>query len=300
MRSRRSLSRSGIAVAAILASFIAAPPAAAQGLLESLFGVFAPKPQPKVFAPPRREGSQFRGYGGHQNRANPFDSRRSRPAYASGGRYKTMCVRLCDGFYFPISSSARRREFYRDAEQCQAQCDSETRLFYMPRDAGSIEAARDQTGLYYEELRNAFLYRKKLDQSCSCRPQPWSVAERLRHERYALIEAGQVKDGEPLAGGAGAQGDMDQNKLGEGDIGAAEDGTIVEGGQVVAGGNGQDRVGPFEPSQAPVERRYVAAPSPPQPQPAFGLGTLFAGGVVWPSAGKPVKEKFLWPGDDGN
>ena len=288
MRSRRSLSRSGIAVAAILASFIAAPPAAAQGLLESLFGVFAPKPQPKVFAPPRREGSQFRGYGGHQNRANPFDSRRGRSGYASAGRYKTMCVRLCDGFYFPISSSARRREFYRDAEQCQAQCDSETRLFYMPRDAGSIEAARDQTGLYYEELRNAFLYRKKLDQSCSCRPQPWNVTERLRHERYALIEAGQVKEGEPLAGGDGAEGDT-----GEGDMGAAEAGKIVEGGQVFVGGNGHARVGPFE-------RRYVATPSQPQPQPAFGFGTLFGGGGVSPSAAKPVKDKFLWPGDDGN
>lgn len=164
----------------------------------------------------------------------------------------------------------------------------------MPRDAGSIEAARDQTGLYYEELRNAFLYRKKLDQSCSCRPQPWSVAERLRHERYALIEAGQVKEGEPLAGGDGAEGDT-----GDGDMGAAEDGKIVEGGQVVLGGNGHARVGPFEPSQVPFERRFVVTPSQPQPQPAFGFGTLFGGGVS-PSAAKPVKDKFLWPGDDGN
>ena len=276
MRIRRPVQGAGIAVAAVLSSIVGATPAAAQGLLESIFGVFAPKPQPKIFMPSRPNG-------GLQNRVNPFDGRRQQPTYSSGGRYKTMCVRLCDGFYFPISSAARRREFYRDAEQCQAQCDSETRLFYMPRDSGSIESARDQTGLYYEELRNAFLYRKKLDKSCSCRPEPWSVAERQRHEGYALTEAGQVEPGEgPAEKNEGAEAvNGDENR------------------QFVSTEEGNLPVRPVAPNRAAVERRYVAAPAAPKPPPAFGLGALFGGGST-PASAKPFKHKFRWPGDDGN
>jgi hypothetical protein len=277
MRSRRPVQGAGIAVAAVLSSIIGATPAAAQGLLESIFGVFAPKPQPKIFMPSRPNG-------GSQNRVNPFDGRRQQPIYSSGGRYKTMCVRLCDGFYFPISSAARRREFYRDAEQCQAQCDSETRLFYMSRDSGSIESARDQTGLYYEELRNAFLYRKKLDKSCSCRPEPWSVAERQRHEGYALTEAGQVEPGEgPAEKNEGAEAvNGDENR------------------QLVSTEEGNLPARPVAPSRAAVERRYVAVPAAPKPPPAFGLGALFGGGGSLPASAKPFKHKFRWPGDDGN
>ena len=277
MRSRRPVQGAGIVVAAVLSSLIGATPAAAQGLLESLFGVFAPKPQSKIFMPSRPNG-------GSQNRVNPFDARRQQPIYSSGGRYKTMCVRLCDGFYFPISSAARRREFYRDAEQCQVQCDSETRLFYMPRDSGSIESARDQTGLYYEELRNAFLYRRKLDKSCSCRPEPWSVAERQRHEGYALTEAGQVKPGEgPAEKNEGAEAvNGDENR------------------QFVSTEEGNLPVRPVAPSRAAVERRYVAAPAAPKPPPAFGLSALFGGGGSTPASAKPFKHKYRWPGDDGN
>lgn len=280
MRQRTPVYRSGITAAAALAVLSGPTPAAAQGFLETLFGVFAPKPQIQT---PSRDGSLHLG--------NPFDSRRRRLSYSGGGSYKTVCVRLCDGFYFPISNAVSRHEFYRDAVQCQAQCQSDARLFYMPKNAGSIETARDQTGLYYEELRNAFLYRKKLDKSCSCRPAPWSDAEHQRHERYASVEAGRIEQTETAA-------------RGDNDLTSAEPGVIDEN-RHASTGEGGDPYGPWGPQRVVMQRRYVPMRPPPKqpvPQPAFGLGGLFSassGNGHSPSA-KPFKNKFRWPGDDGN
>ena len=82
-------------------------------------------------------------------------------------------------------------------------------------------------------------------------------------------------------------------------------GTIVEGGQVVAGADGHGPVARFErsrvPSRVPAERRFVGVPAQPNPQPAFGLGALFGGGGGYShSAAKPAKNNFLWPGDEAN
>ncbi|MGI9425479.1 MAG: DUF2865 domain-containing protein, partial [Hyphomicrobiaceae bacterium] len=103
-------------------------------------------------------------------------------------RYRTVCVRLCDGYYFPISQATSRRNFYRDAEQCQARCGGETKLFYTAPNAPDIKQARDVSGLVYRRMENAFLYRKKLVKGCTCRPAPWSPGERARHQMYSTAE----------------------------------------------------------------------------------------------------------------
>ena len=36
--------------------------------------------------------------------------------------YRTLCVRLCDGYYFPVSFSTLPNHFQRDSELCQSQC----------------------------------------------------------------------------------------------------------------------------------------------------------------------------------
>ena len=41
-------------------------------------------------------------------------------AWGGGGAYRTLCVRACDGFYFPISYSTPRSRFEIDASVCQA------------------------------------------------------------------------------------------------------------------------------------------------------------------------------------
>ena len=100
-------------------------------------------------------------------------------------KYRTVCVRLCDGYYFPINHSSSRGNFYSDAQQCQSRCRGQTQLFYMPSHTSDINQARSVSGKAYKQIENAFLYRKKYVPSCTCRPAPWSPEERARHAMYA-------------------------------------------------------------------------------------------------------------------
>ena len=53
------------------------------------------------------------------------------PDAALGGSLRTMCVRTCDGAFFPISSNATPDDFQRDADACQRRCPgAETALYY--------------------------------------------------------------------------------------------------------------------------------------------------------------------------
>ena len=104
--------------------------------------------------------------------------------YGGGGSYRTVCVRLCDGYYFPISFSTTRAQFARDEEACSSRCSSETRLFVYPNAGGSPETMTDRNGRPYADLKTAFLYRTSYDKSCQCRPDPWSDAEKQRHAMY--------------------------------------------------------------------------------------------------------------------
>lgn len=288
MRINNPVFRLGIAVVVIVNVLSPGSPAVAQGFLESLFGVFSPQPKPQRQAVPRQR--QVPGASGGV-RQNPFDSERPKWSTAGGGRYKTMCVRLCDGFYFPVSNAVSRRNFYRDAEMCQSQCDSETRLFFMTKSSGSIEKARDQSGLNYAELPNAFVYRKKLDRSCTCRAKPWSEAERNRHKRYAMIEAGTL---DPKAAA------LDDKSEAEGEAAVAEQETNGEAGP--APGSRRPASASFEtPSRAVVVRRPAPAAKKPLAQPTYGLGALFSGGGGSSSTKlKQYKKKFHWPDSDGS
>jgi hypothetical protein len=99
--------------------------------------------------------------------------------------YRTLCVRLCDGFYFPISNATSGSGLARDADRCAASCSVEARLYYHENPGGGVDGMVDLTGLAYSSLPNAFKYRKALVQGCQCRPQPWSEAEQQRHRGYA-------------------------------------------------------------------------------------------------------------------
>jgi hypothetical protein len=101
---------------------------------------------------------------------------------------------MCDGYYWPISSSAQHGKFYSDAKVCQASCDMEARLFYLPRASDDIASMRDLTGRVYGRLPAAFAYRKAMDGACLCKPEPWSEAQALRHQAYAAasVENGQA------------------------------------------------------------------------------------------------------------
>ncbi|MFS8147802.1 DUF2865 domain-containing protein [Rhizobium sp. BR 249] len=85
----------------------------------------------------------------------------------------TMCVRSCDGGFFPISSNATSVDFGRDAETCAKMCPGiETQLFY--RDVRSTEASNMisvATGTPYSAMKNAFAYKNRAPgekNACAC------------------------------------------------------------------------------------------------------------------------------------
>ncbi len=81
---------------------------------------------------------------------------------AAGG-FRTMCVRTCDGAFFPISSNATPADFARDTELCRTRCPgADTELYYhVLATEESEQMVSASTGRPYTELPNAFAYRTR-------------------------------------------------------------------------------------------------------------------------------------------
>lgn len=89
------------------------------------------------------------------------------------GEFRTMCVRTCDGYFFPMSNAANVGDFQRDQSRCEAGCPgTEMQVFYsrgMTGDPAGMTSSR--TGRPYSELATAFLYKRPdqpLPQGCGC------------------------------------------------------------------------------------------------------------------------------------
>lgn len=84
--------------------------------------------------------------------------------------YRTLCVRLCDGYYFPVSFATLPNYFPRDAEACQSKCAAPAELYYHQNPGGAVEqmvSVAEQKP--YTSLRTAFMHRKQYVDGCSCK-----------------------------------------------------------------------------------------------------------------------------------
>jgi hypothetical protein len=123
-----------------------------RGIFDQLFQQLSGDP----FEQDIREG----GYGDY------FDG------YAGYSTVRTLCVRTCDGYYWPISYSTIPDYVVNDADQCRQQCPgTEVRLFYYDNPGQEAEQAIDLTGMPYMSLPNALKYRREFDATCSCKQQ---------------------------------------------------------------------------------------------------------------------------------
>ncbi|RUU60759.1 DUF2865 domain-containing protein [Mesorhizobium sp. M2C.T.Ca.TU.002.02.1.1] len=93
-----------------------------------------------------------------------------------GGGFRTMCVRTCDGYFFPMSNAASVGDFERDQKNCESSCPgTEMQVFYsrgMDDDSGSMTSS--VTGQPYSELPTAYLYKQanySRPPSCGCNAQ---------------------------------------------------------------------------------------------------------------------------------
>ena len=113
------------------------------------------------------------------------------PQQSYGNTYRTVCVRLCDGYYWPISYATSTGHVERDRQKCESSCGSPARL-YRSRTGAEVEDMEDLNGQPYSRLKTAFLYRTQYEPSCKCKAEPWSKEATDRHRIYAL-EAAKTK-----------------------------------------------------------------------------------------------------------
>lgn len=308
MRKRNSLKTGPLGVVVLTVFCLATSPVSAQSLLQSFFGgLFSAKPkterQPRYEPVPmslhRLPGPSF------------YDDRPERKTHSGhswgSGAYRTVCVRTCDGYYFPISEAASRSQFRRDADACNARCGG--RLYYLPNYSADTAAMVDLTGRRYDQLETAFVYRKKLINGCSCRPMPWSAAERARHRRYEYeAEIAKLNAHRERA----VQARSHAIRAGEASP-ADEVRTSPPAAPVVLAGHGvaETPILPAAIDQLPSDLSELgpdglplASPPPrpdrsqPRPRANRKAARKRKGTTGWsPFAGASTKSKYSWPGD---
>ncbi len=113
---------------------------------------------------------------------------------APSGTYHTVCVRACDGYYFPISYSTVPNRFADDQRTCQRLCPAAQVVLYSYRNPGEdINQAVSISGQPYTELPNAFHYRKSIIADCSCRRPGQSWADALKNaDDQTTLESGDI------------------------------------------------------------------------------------------------------------
>jgi hypothetical protein len=113
--------------------------------------------------------------------------------FSPAASYRTICVRSCDGFYWPISYSANPGRFADDEKVCRQSCPAaEVTLFAYPNPGGDVTQATSISGQPYTSLPNAFRYRQTLDAACSCRRPGESWSQALKNVDDSTVEQGDI------------------------------------------------------------------------------------------------------------
>jgi len=109
------------------------------------------------------------------------------------GTYRTVCVRTCDGYFFPVSYSTVPDHFADDQRSCQRMCPASEAVLYSYRNPGEdITQAVSISGRTYTELPNAFRYRREFNASCSCKQPGQTWAEALGQTKDSTVERGDI------------------------------------------------------------------------------------------------------------
>ena len=111
------------------------------------------------------------------------------------GTFKTVCVRTCDGGYFPVSFATVQARFADDEKTCKALCPATEATLFAYRNPGEdINQAVSISGQPYSSLPNAFKYRTEFNPSCACKAagQTWSDALKSVDDKAAVEQQGDI------------------------------------------------------------------------------------------------------------
>src|SRR3984893_17248075 len=111
------------------------------------------------------------------------------------GTFRTVCVRTCDGAYFPISFATVPARFPDDEKPCKALCPAAEASLYAYRNPGEdMSSAVSINGQPYSSSPNAFRYRQEFNPSCACKAvgQTWSDALKSIDDKAAAEQQGDI------------------------------------------------------------------------------------------------------------
>jgi hypothetical protein len=180
----------GDVIARYNAECVNAPPRPTN-FLEALFGGVA-----KMAAPPPQQQQMDARFeplddGSANQQARPGGEKGHVEAHA--GSY-AVCVRTCDGSFFPVSYSGAGSRSDSLEEVCRALCPNADMALYSFPFGGTIDEAESATGEPYANLPNAGKFEQSNDPACSCRRKGETWAEALAdaearygHEKHDIM-----------------------------------------------------------------------------------------------------------------
>src|SRR3982075_1937316 len=111
------------------------------------------------------------------------------------GTFRTVCVRSCDGAYFPISFATVPARFPDDEKTCKNLCPAAEATLFTYRNPGEdMNQAVSVNGQPYSSSPNAFRYRQEFNPSCACKAagQTWSDALKSIDDKTAAEQQGDI------------------------------------------------------------------------------------------------------------
>jgi hypothetical protein len=166
-------------------------PSGPGNVFEALFGGIArlaapPEQQPQMDARFEDRGEQ------HEPSGQPGEKGEG-GVQAHAGSY-AVCVRTCDGSFFPVSYSGAGSRADSLEDVCRSLCPNADMALYSFPFGGTVDEAASATGEPYANLPNAGKFEKAYDPSCSCRRkgQSWADAladaeARYGHQKHDIL-----------------------------------------------------------------------------------------------------------------
>jgi hypothetical protein len=142
---------------------------------------------------PRQPGffeSLFGGQSSPDVQSSPEDPLELPPAEdeTPQGGSEVLCVRHCDGYFFPLNYSERGGASLSDF--CKASCPNAEVSVYTRVPGEEIQTAVGLDGKPYTDLPAALKYQKSLDPACTCRAAGVSWADTLADAERILNDGG--------------------------------------------------------------------------------------------------------------
>src|SRR5579863_1438033 len=118
---------------------------------------------------------------------NPDETTANPEGVVAHAGSKAVCVRSCDGYFFPVSYSAGGHMTDLQ-EMCRALCPNAEVTLYTYSPSADIDTAVSIEGARYLDMPNALKYRKSVDPTCSCRRRGQSWEQALKDAENLLGE----------------------------------------------------------------------------------------------------------------